>query len=111
MSLERVLGLVVSTSGQVMLQTCSLYRTHRTAILERHHVVPDSWWVAAGKDPNLSPFADLCPDCHSNTHVAIDALIHDPRRDVSLLPPRCIRLAWRALELANAAGLTPAPTL
>lgn len=107
------LGLVIDTNPQgqprVELQTCSQYRTHHTAVLERHHVVPDSWWVAAGKDPAQSPIADLCPDCHSATHVAIDSLL--AKRDVSLLPPRCVRLAWRALELAQYAGLTPAPTL
>lgn len=48
-------------------------------------------------------------NCHYNTHVAIDSLLKG--LDVSLLPPRCVRMAEAGIDGAKAAGLTPAPTL
>lgn len=106
-------GLVV-VNNEVQLQPCTLYKHNPSAatecaILERHHVCPDSWWIAAGKNPNLSPFRDLCPTCHMNTHAAIDAIIKKQITD--LLPPRTYQLALDAFAIAEANGLTPALTL
>ena len=100
------LDLVV-TNGQVQLQKCSLY-THECGMVDSHHVVPESWWLKAGL-PVASPLEILCPNCHYNTHVAIDSLLKG--LDVSLLPPRCVRMAEAGIDGAKAAGLTPAPTL
>jgi hypothetical protein len=98
---------LVITNGTVTLQACSLYR-HRVPVLNAHHVIPESWWLAAGR-PVASPLRELCPDCHEAVHVAIDGLLRG--LDCSLLPPRCIALAQAALDGAAAAGLTPALTL
>lgn len=98
---------LVVVGNQVQLQPCSLY-AHHTAVLEQHHVCPESWWIAAGK-PVASPMKGVCPNCHSSTHVAIDGLL--AKRDVSLLPSRCRALAKQAFEIAAANGLTPAKTL
>lgn len=98
---------LVVTNNKIQLQRCTLYR-HYHAILEAHHVVPESWWRAANK-PVDSPLQKLCPNCHYSVHVAIDSMIQN--RDGSVLPPRCIQLAKQALTLAQANGLTPALTL
>ncbi len=92
---------------EILLQQCGLY-LHYSAVLNSHHVCPESWWQAAGK-PVASPLLELCPTCHMNTHAAIDGLIRG--LDVSRLPRRCVKLARLALALAAEAGLTPAPTL
>lgn len=94
-------------AGSVQLQNCTLY-AHKCAVLNNHHVVPKSWWAAADK-PVGTPMKMLCPNCHGDTHVAIDALIRG--LDTSMLPPRCVKLARTALILAVQSGLTPAPTL
>lgn len=99
-------GLVI-VNNEVQLQPCSLYK-HAVPILDRHHICPDSWFVAAGK-PVDSPLADLCPNHHVATHAAIDALIKKQITD--LLPPRCYQLALQAFAIAEANGLTPALTL
>jgi hypothetical protein len=99
---------LVVVDGKVQLQACTLYKTHACAVLNQHHVVPESWWVAAGKAV-ASPLKALCPDCHASVHASIDGLITG--RDVSALPPRCVALARQALTLAEANGLIPAPTL
>lgn len=99
--------LLVVTGGAVQLQKCDLY-AHRVPVLNAHHVCPESWWVAARK-PVGSPFKNLCPDCHESVHVAIDGIIR--QLDVSALPPKCVALARQAFVLAEANGLTPAPTL
>jgi hypothetical protein len=101
---------ILIDGGQVTLQTCTLYKSHRCAILNGHHVVPESWWLAAGRQVD-TPLRSICPTCHFNTHAAIDALIHDPPRGTELLPPRTVALAHLGVQLALAAGLTPAPTL
>jgi len=93
--------------GQIQLQPCGLY-AHTCAILNAHHVAPLSWWNAAGV-PVQTPFAMICPTCHMNTHAAIDGIIEG--RDVSLLPPRCVKLAQQAFTLATTYGLTPGLTL
>lgn len=98
---------MVIAGGIVQLQRCTLYR-HAVPVLNAHHVVPESWWRAAGR-PVESPLRDLCPDCHAATHAAIDGLLRD--LDVSLLPRRAVGLAHLALTGAESAGLTPAPTL
>lgn len=100
-------GLVV-VDDRVLMQPCSLYKRHMTAVIEQHHVVPKSWWAAAGK-PVRSPMVALCPTDHLNVHAGIDAILAG--RDVSALPRRCVLLARQALALAVQNGLTPAPTL
>lgn len=107
MSEPIVISKLNVVAGSIQLQDCTLY-AHRCAIVENHHVVPKSWWVAAGL-PITSPMKVLCPNCHYNTHAAIDALLRG--LDVSALPPRCVNLARTAMLLAIQNGLTPAPTL
>lgn len=104
-----VRGLIV-VENVVEMQQCLLYKhtAHLCAILDRHHVCPDSWWDAAGK-PVASPMRALCPTCHANTHAAIDARIKGQNR--SHLPPRCVALADAAFPIAEQNGLTPALTL
>lgn len=102
---ERV-GLSV-WSGMIQLQPCSLY-AHQVPVLQTHHVVPESWWKAAGKTPD-TPMRELCPNCHAATHAAIDGLLRD--LDVSALPRRCVALAHAGINLGKMAGLTPALTL
>src|SRR5207302_2022727 len=99
-------GLVV-VNGVVELQQCGIYR-HATAIVEVHHICPESWWRAAGK-PVASPTKVLCPSDHSSVHAAIDARIKG--QDRSKLPPRCVALADAAFPIAEQNGLTPALTL
>jgi hypothetical protein len=98
---------VTVTAGQVQLQACDLYR-HSAGMLDAHHVIPHSWWLAASK-PVDTPLRNLCPTCHYNIHVAIDGLIKG--QDISLLPARCQQLARAALDGAKVNGLTPALTL
>lgn len=93
--------------GQVQLQDCSLY-VHKVAVLNNHHICPESWWQKAGKPVN-TPMIMLCSNCHSNTHACIDGMILG--RDISLLPPRCQKLAQQALSIAASNGLTPSLTL
>lgn len=98
---------IVVTSGQIQMQQCSLY-VHFCAILNSHHVCPESWWIAAGK-PVGSPLVEICPNCHNDVHAAIDGMIKG--QDVSHLPYRCRMLAEQAFPIATANGLTPALTL
>lgn len=98
---------LVVADDVIQLQDCTLY-AHHCAVLNNHHVVPKSWWLAAGVQVD-SPMKLLCPNCHYDTHAAIDGLIQG--RDVSLLPPRCVKLARTALTLAAENNLTPALTL
>jgi hypothetical protein len=98
---------LVIGGNQIILQGCTLY-THWVPVLNAHHVVPESWWVKAGQ-PVASPLRELCPNCHTATHAAIDGLLRG--LDVSLMPPRCVALAKEGIAGALAAGLTPAPTL
>ena len=99
---------LVVVDARVLLQYCSLYKGHACAVIEQHHVCPKSWWARAGKPIN-TPLKPICPNCHSSTHAALDALIVG--RDVSALPPRCVALARQGLAIAARNGLTPAPTL
>lgn len=98
---------IVVVNGVIEMQQCSLY-AHTCAILNSHHVCPESWWIAANK-PVGSPLKELCPNCHYNTHAAIDGIIKG--EDVSHLPPRTVALARQAFTIAAANGLTPALTL
>lgn len=100
-------GLLV-VGGRIELQPCALYKRHLAAVLERHHICPQSWWVAAGR-PVRSPLVAICPTCHGDAHAAIDGLLAG--RDVSAIPPRCVALARQGLAIAAQEGLTPAPTL
>ena len=100
-------GLVI-TGNVLELQQCSLYLSHRVPVLNVHHVVPESWWIAAGL-PVASPLRSLCPECHSEVHCALDGLITGV--DVSVLRARVVRLAQAGIAGAEAAGLTPARTL
>lgn len=101
-----VLGLII-TSGKIQLQPCALY-AHSAPILNSHHVIPESWWRAAGL-PVASPMMNLCPTCHMTVHAAIDGLIRG--LDISALLPRARGLAVTAITDGQAAGLTPALTL
>jgi len=74
-------------------------------VVEAHHVVPKAWWP--GKP--ATPMRDLCPSCHYGTHAAMDAMIAN--RDLAGLASQYIELARQGLDLAKAAGLTPARTL
>lgn len=103
---EAHVGLV-TWSGVIQLQECSLYR-HHVPVLQSHHVIPESWWKAAGVPVN-TPMRELCPSCHTAVHAAIDGLIRS--LDTSLLPPRAVMLAKAALSGAAGSGLTPALTL
>jgi hypothetical protein len=94
--------------GRVLLRACSLYKGHACAVIEQHHIAPKSWWIAAGKRID-TPLKPICPNCHSDVHAALDALIAG--RDVSALPPRCVALARQGLDIAMRSGLTPARTL
>lgn len=99
---------LVVVNGQVQLQQCALYASHKVPIINAHHVAPLSWWLAKGL-PVSTPMANCCPNCHAAAHTAIDSILAG--RDVSLLPPRCVALARQALTIAAEHGLTPAPTL
>ena len=99
---------LVVVDGRVLMQACTLYKRHPTAVLHLHHVCPESWWVGAGKTV-ASPVKALCPNCHYGAHAAIDGLLAG--RDVTALPQRCVSLARQALVLAAEHGLSPAPTL
>jgi len=96
------------TDNVIRPQQCELYRGHTCAVVNKHHICPESWWHAAGVLVD-TPMIVLCPNCHYNTHAAIDGMIRE--RDLHCLPPRCIKLAEQAFTLALAAGLTPALTL
>ena len=98
---------LVITNGQIQLQKCTLY-AHVCGMVDSHHVIPESWWVKAGL-PVSSPLEILCPNCHYNTHVAIDGILAG--HDVSLLPKRCVQMAQAGIDGAKAAGLTPERTL
>ena len=99
---------LVVVDGRVLMQACTLYKRHPTAVLNVHHVVPESWWLSAGKAV-ASPTVAICPTCHSDCHAALDGLIAG--RDVSALPRRTVALAREGLALATQNGLTPTPTL
>lgn len=90
------------------MRPCALYRGHWSPVIERHHVAPKSWWVAAGKAV-ATPLAAICPTCHMTAHAALDGILAG--RDVAALPPRCVALARQGLAIAAEYGLTPAPTL
>lgn len=98
---------LVYVGNVVQMMPCSLYK-HSHPLIEAHHVCPESWWIAAGK-PVSSPMRALCPNCHYSTHVVIDCIVRG--KDYSLMPARCIALAQEAFPIAQANGLTPAPTL
>jgi hypothetical protein len=99
---------IVITSGVLQLQQCTLYAPHLVPVLQSHHVIPESWWVKAGK-PVASPMRELCPNCHMAVHAAIDGILRG--LDIHLLPPRSITLAQAGIDGANLAGLIPARTL
>jgi HNH endonuclease len=98
---------IVITDGKIRMQMCGLY-AHTSAILQAHHVIPESWWLKAGK-PVESPMRDLCPTCHMNVHAAIDGILRE--LDVSYLPRRAQALGRAGINLGKMAGLTPALTL
>lgn len=99
---------LVIKDNAVRLQPCALYRSHLCAIVQAHHICPQSWFKAAGK-PVDTPMINLCPSCHMNIHAAIDGLLAG--RDLWQIPPRCRRVAGQALTLARDKGLTPGRTL
>lgn len=113
---------------------CSMYKHNvPSLIIEKHHVVPLSWWIAAGK-PVDTPIAQLCPTCHMNTHYALDVYVKNgagrrrSARDLGrfagfyvtpsdllagwdTVPVRSKKLAEEGIRLGKAAGLTPKGTL
>lgn len=99
---------MVVVNGVIRLQSCALYKNHRCAILNAHHICPESWYRSAGLAVD-SPMIDLCPNCHFDVHASIDGVIL--KRELQALPPRCVLLSQRAFALAQARGLTPALTL
>jgi hypothetical protein len=108
---ERVGSPLVVANGQVQPQHCGLYaHEHQLAIVETHHVIPVSWWAAAGQPtPTNAVTREVCASCHQTVHAAIDAILAGVGTD--LLAPRCVRLAIAGIEGGKVAGLTPAPTL
>lgn len=102
------IGMVVSADNRLMMQTCGLYSSHKSAILEDHHICPKSWFDNAGV-PVETPMRKLCPTCHENVHAAIDGILL--RRNIDVLPPRVIRLADTAFALAKIHNLVPSLTL
>ena len=85
---------------------CSLYSDHGSApcvMIDTHHVLPLSWGTISPEET-----VEVCPNCHYNIHVAIDAHIHGVPVHV---PPRCAALAARAFVLAEEHDLTPKLTL
>jgi len=99
---------LVVVGGVLRLQPCALYKTHQCAVVQAHHICPQSWFKAAGV-PVQTPMIDLCPTCHMDIHAAIDGMLKG--EDVSAVPPRCRALAVQAFKIAQGKGLTPAPTL
>jgi len=101
--------IIYGPDGALVLQVCELYGSHKvTALLQDHHVIPESWWRAAGK-PVASPMIKLCPTCHYNVHAGIDTRLKGA--DYSVLPARVEELVSRAYDGAEQNGLTPARTL
>lgn len=100
---------IIVQNNRVILSQCQLYTTHFCAIVNVHHVCPESWWRAAGKDPSQSSFLTLCPNCHYNVHAAIDGIIL--KRITTKIPLKCRNLAKAAFDGAMTNGLTPALTL
>jgi len=97
--------------GLTLGGVCTLYAhpyTSTCVLIEAHHVCPESWFLNAGL-PVETPMIELCPNCHYNTHEAIDARI--AKREFTFVPPRCQALADHAFTLAAAKGLTPTRTL
>jgi hypothetical protein len=99
---------LIHTGDILELQRCALYRGHRCAVVQAHHICPKSWFLAAGK-PVDTPMITLCPSCHMNIHAALNGLIAG--WDVRVVPLRCRTVAQQGLKIAEALGLTPAPTL
>lgn len=99
---------VSATPHALVIRHCTMYHSHRSPVLEAHHIAPQSWWKAAGL-PVDSPLADLCGLCHNNTHAALDAII----RGISTrgLSPHSVALAREGLAIAKEHGLVPKPTL
>lgn len=102
-----VLRRTLIAGNCVAMQKCDLYK-HRCAVIQSHHVCPESWWKRAGKPVN-TPFRELCPTCHMDVHAGIDGLLHG--HDISAIPARAQRLAQQAFDIAREYGLTPFPTL
>lgn len=74
-------------------------------VIETHHVVPKAWWP----DKPNSPLRPLCPSCHYGTHAAMDRILTG--MSLEGFASQWIELAHQGIELAKAAGLTPARTL
>lgn len=96
-------------------QQCSLYKTHTCAVLENHHVVPKSWFIAAAK-PITTRQVKICPNCHTNIHAQLDIFVknggaHHVAGDPEFAKPRIYALASEAWYKAKELGLTPARTL
>ncbi len=104
----RIPADLVITDNVVLLQRCTLYKDHRSAVLNAHHICPKSWFESAGVLVE-TPMISICPTCHMNIHAAIDGRIKGQNTDH--LPPRTLRIAEQAFHLAEAHGLTPGLTL
>ena len=99
---------IVVVDGTIELQQCGLYSTHKHPLIEKHHIVPESWWINAGI-PVASELINLCPNCHYNVHVVIDAMIKN--QVYTALPLRCQKLGVRGVAEGKALHLPISLTL
>jgi hypothetical protein len=99
---------LVVTRNTLALQRCALYKGHRCAVVQAHHICPKSWFITAGQ-PIDTPMITLCPSCHMNIHAALNGIIAG--WDVRAVPLRCRTIAQQGLRIAREKGLAPAPTL
>jgi hypothetical protein len=104
----RVPSQLMIVDDVIGLQQCRLYKAHVCAVVNDHHVCPKSWFERAGVLVD-TPMIVLCPNCHANTHAAIDGLIKG--QSITHVPFRCRTLARQAFTLASARALTPGLTL
>lgn len=104
----RIPADLVMINNMITLQKCALYKDHLCAVVNAHHICPKSWFENTGVLVD-TPMINLCPTCHSNVHAAIDGRIKG--QDVSMIPPRCRKLADQAFDIALSQGLTTGLTL
>jgi hypothetical protein len=102
--------VMTETATAVTVRLCALYPSHRTPVIEQHHIAPKSWFASASPpQPVSTPMIGICGLCHNNTHAALDGIIRG--KDVSKIPPRAVDLARQGLRIARDKGLSPRPTL
>jgi len=99
---------LVVVDNKIVPQRCELYQGHVCTVVNAHHICPKSWFENAGVLVQ-TPMITLCPNCHMNTHAAIDAQLKG--QSVALIQPRCVKLSVQAFAIATAFQLTPGLTL